>query len=474
MIQAGAVDPNARKMQFDDSLMGQLVRFVSSHEVGHTLGLMHNFRSSSMVPVDSLRNKKWVEANGHTPSIMDYARFNYVAQPEDSISEKGIFARIGPYDDWAIEWGYKWLPDLKTDQEEQAYMNKLVIDRVGKDKRLQYGAQGSGDPRDNSEVVGDNPMKAGAYGIKNLKRILPQLSDWTKEPNQTYLNLYYMQRVVLNQFVVYLGRVTVQIGGITRDIRTVEEKGNGMGFNSREWQKEAVQFLQDQLFTTPKWIVNKENFLKVGGDGVFGPMSVQRYILNAVMDHRKVVNLLFMESIYPGEAYTFNELLNDLETGIWRELRAKKPIDIYRRNLQKLYVTRLIDLSTPEKLETPGDILFGPVLINTDYFSILKAHARKLIAEINKTLPGYNDEMSRAHLIDVKDRLTKLLKDKSGIMGDGSGTGNAFQFNNLFKENQVAEIGEEKRRQLGCWEMENFFNEVENVPNSKDGKLEHR
>jgi hypothetical protein len=126
-VQAAAIDPRARKMTFDDELMGQLIRFVSSHEVGHTLGLRHNFGSSSTVPVENLRNKAWVEANGHTPSIMDYARFNYVAQPEDSVGEKGIFPRINMYDEWAIDWGYRNLPQFKTPEEEKSYLNKWVI-----------------------------------------------------------------------------------------------------------------------------------------------------------------------------------------------------------------------------------------------------------------------------------------------------------------------------------------------------------
>jgi len=109
IIQAGAIDPKAHQPELDDELMGQLIRFVSSNEVGHTLGLEHNFGASSTVPVEKLCDKAWVEANGHTPPIMDYARFNYVAQPEDHIGEKGIFPRIGEYDKWAIEWGYKWL-----------------------------------------------------------------------------------------------------------------------------------------------------------------------------------------------------------------------------------------------------------------------------------------------------------------------------------------------------------------------------
>ncbi len=204
MIQAANIDPAARKMQFSDSLMGRLIRYVCSHEVGHTLGLQHNFGASSTVPVDSLRNKQWLEVNGHTPSIMDYARFNYVAQPEDSITQEGIFPKIGLYDEWAIEWGYKWLPAFKTSEAEQAYMNRWIIEKLNSNKRLWFGNEEViwPDPHRQGEDLGDNAMKAGYYGIKNLKRTLEQLPEWTKESNKDYQGLLVMYRELLNQYYV--------------------------------------------------------------------------------------------------------------------------------------------------------------------------------------------------------------------------------------------------------------------------------
>ncbi|MEI8060623.1 MAG: zinc-dependent metalloprotease, partial [Ferruginibacter sp.] len=207
MIQAGAIDTRARKMVFDDELMGQLIRFVSSHEVGHTLGLPHNFGSSAGVPVENLRNKAWVEANGHTPSIMDYARFNYVAQPEDNIGPAGIYPRIGDYDKWAIEWGYKLIPEAATAEDEVPILDKW-IEAKANDKRFYYGRQGQpDDPRDQSECIGDNAMKASTYGIKNLQRILPNLMEWTKLPNEDYANLQEMYGEVTGQFRRYIGHV---------------------------------------------------------------------------------------------------------------------------------------------------------------------------------------------------------------------------------------------------------------------------
>jgi hypothetical protein len=206
-IQTAAVDPQARTMHFSDSLMGQLIRVVSSHEVGHTLGLRHNWGSSSTVPVENLRNKKWVEDNGHTPSIMDYARFNYVAQPEDHISEKGLLPRIGDYDKWAIEWGYRWIPEAKKPEDEVAILNKMTTEKL-KDKRYWFGTESDpDDPRGQNEDLGDDAAKASGYGIKNLKRILAKLPEWTKEANKDYSGLGEMYSQLTSQFSRYMGHV---------------------------------------------------------------------------------------------------------------------------------------------------------------------------------------------------------------------------------------------------------------------------
>src|SRR3954452_9776356 len=202
MIQTAAVDPKARKMKFDDSLMGQLIRFVSSHEVGHTLGLLHNMGNSSQTPVEKLRDKAWVEANGHTGSIMDYARFNYVAQPEDHITEQGLFPRIGDYDKWAIRWGYGYIPG-DTKEAQKAASNKLVIQTLSQNPRTYFGTYELGnqnDPRNQSEDLGDDAMKASGYGIKNLKVILKNLPEWTKDDVDQNENINEMYTQLVTQF----------------------------------------------------------------------------------------------------------------------------------------------------------------------------------------------------------------------------------------------------------------------------------
>jgi ribosomal protein S18 acetylase RimI-like enzyme len=413
-VQTAAVDPKARKMQFDDELMGQLIRFVSSHEVGHTLGLRHNFGSSSTVPVEKLRDKRWVEENGHTPSIMDYARFNYVAQPEDSISEKGLFPRIGAYDKWAIEWGYRWFPDAQTPEAEKPILNKWVVAQLGKNKHLFFGTETDfNDPREQNEDLGDNAMRASAYGIKNLKRVLPNLLEWTKSANEGYGNAKTMYGEVVNQFNRYMGHVTKNIGGITTTYRSVEEPGAVIGFVPKATQKEAMQFLQLQLFTTPVWLLDKKLFDLTGAGDLSTITSLQNSVLNRLLDGFTLDKLVRFEAYDPQKAYTATEMLSDLRKGVWSELATGKSIDIYRRNLQKLYTGKLIALVKPAPSLSNQPMQAPELNKVTDALSVVKGQVKSLVAEIKKALPEVKDAQTRLHLQDVSDRLKDALDPKN-------------------------------------------------------------
>lgn len=418
LIQTAAVDPRARKLAFPDSLMGQLIRFVSSHEVGHTLGLRHNFGSSSTVPVESLRKKSWVEANGHTPSIMDYARFNYVAQPEDSITDKGLFPRIGDYDMWAIEWGYRWMPEYKTAADEVPALNKMTMEKL-KNHRLWFGTESDpDDPRAQNEDLGDNAMKASAYGIKNLQRILAKLPEYTKEDNKDYTSLTQLYTQLTTQFQRYLGHVAKNIGGIETTPKMQEEPGMVVSFTPRARQKEAMQFLQTQLFKTPKWLMQGKIAGLTGTTPMTTVLGMQTSILGRLLNNNTFNKLFRYEASGEKSPYTVSEMVTDLRKGIWSELDTKKPIDIYRRNLQKAFIEQLI-----ENLKSDG----SPVITftssrnfmmpsdfsrTTDAVSIAKAQLRTLQTEIRSALPAYKDPASRAHLMDVNDRITEVLEPK--------------------------------------------------------------
>ena len=416
MIQTAAVDPRARKMKFDDELMGQLIRFVSSHEVGHTLGLMHNFGSSSTVPVEKLRDKSWVEAYGHTPSIMDYARFNYVAQPEDNISEKGLFPRIGDYDKWAIEWGYKLFPQYQTPVEEKTKLNNWVSEKM-LNKRLWYGLQGNpDDPRSQNEDLGDDAMKAGMYGIKNLQRILPNLKEWTREDGADYSNLKELYNALAAQYGRYLGHVVKNVGGIMETPKTVNEQGPVYEYVTENKQKEAVDFLNKQLFATPTWLIDQDIFSRIGLNGIAVIGTLQDNILSTLLGNRTLSKLLEGESVLGNNAYQLTELLGDLKKGIWSELATRKPIDIYRRNLQKSYVNTLNALLNPgsgPSVSFSGIVITGSTASDkSDVKSVIRAHLTTLRTEINAAVPVITDPMTKYHLQDELKRIDKALNPK--------------------------------------------------------------
>ncbi len=418
-VQTAAVDPKARTMKFDDSLMGQLIRFVSSHEVGHTLGLRHNMGSSSRTPVELLRNKAWVEANGHTASIMDYARFNYVAQPEDNISEVGLFPRIGEYDLWAIQWGYT--PTNTADQKaDEKITNQWIIDSLGKNPRLWFGTETNPfDPRSQTEDLGDNNMKAGEYGIKNLQRIMANLSSWTKEEADKYENLDNMYTQLVIQFNRYSAHVLKNIGGIYETPKSVEQTGDVYEPTPKNLQKDAVAFLNKQLFQTPTWLLDK-NILNKFSNPVSAEMvgSIQNNILNSLISSTRMNRLAITANRFGADnTFSVEEMLTDTKKGVWSELVTKKPIDNLRRNLQKSYAETLINIINPAP--SGGVTLsfsfspFGTASIkNTDVPSIVRAHLTSLRSEILTAIPGTTDKLSRYHLQDVAERIRRALDPK--------------------------------------------------------------
>ncbi len=343
MIQAGTIDEAARKMQLDDELMGQLIRFVSSHEVGHTLGLRHNFGSSHTVPVEKLRDKAWVEANGHTPSIMDYARFNYVAQPEDGITRAGIFPRIGIYDKWSIEWGYRWLPQFQTPEDEVAFSNQSIIEKLKTDVRYTFGTESDpNDPRNQSEDLGDDSMLASLYGIKNLKRIVPQILTWSYEPNKSYAGAGEIYSRVVSQFNRYLGHVTKNVAGIYSNSITVEQTDEiAREFVPANIQKRAIAFLNEQLFTTPEWLIDRQLMEKAKILPVNVICSLQSGVLARLINKNTLDKMSENEILNGKKAYTSAQMFNDLKKVIWSNLGQS---DIYKRNMQKAYVENLINL----------------------------------------------------------------------------------------------------------------------------------
>ncbi len=415
LIQASPSDPKARKANFDDELMGQLIRFVSSHEVGHTLGLPHNMGASSATPVEKLRDKAWVEANGHTSSIMDYARFNYVAQPEDNIGPAGLYPRIGAYDLWSIEWGYKPVFG-KTEDEEKAELNEWVKARYNTPS-LRFIHQDGVDPRAQTECLGDNNMKANEYGIKNLKWIVPKLQGWLNEKGENYETLNEVYDQLLGQFSRYMGHAITYIGGVYTDLKTTDQPGNVYTIVPKATQKEALAFLQKNILETPTWLLDKSILDKVVSPTSDKISSLQDQVLGALLNTNRMQRLISAANRENG-TYRLDEYMDDIKKAVWSDLASRKPIDNYRRNLQKAYVERLGGFLTPAPAAAPGGgmvINFGGPSVDvkkSDINSIVKGTLKSLKAEIAAAAPAYSDKVTRYHLQDLNERIDRILNPK--------------------------------------------------------------
>lgn len=408
-VQASPNDPRARKVDFDDELMGQLIRFVSSHEVGHTLGLRHNFGSSSTVPVENLRNKAWLKANGHTPSIMDYARFNYVAQPEDNVGEAGLMPRIGDYDDWAIEWGYRRFYNYNSPEKEKAHLNKWVMEKL-QNPRLWFGTETNPyDPRSQSEQVGDNPMIAGKYGVKNLQRIMENIEAWSTKPNEDYSSLNNRFTQVSGQFARYLGHVSKYIGGVKETPKMVEQKGAIYELVSKTEQKEALKFLSENVFTTPNWLLKTSVLTKIDKSPVEVVENLQKAVLNRVLSEG-VLNKLYEGESLDANAYAVYDYLQDIKNSVFSELKSSSKIDIYRRNLQKNFVETLIARTQASKPSTGRNA--EAISDNSDVKSLTRGVLREIKADASKNAQNAQDAVTKYHLEDLVYRIDKALDVK--------------------------------------------------------------
>ncbi|MGB5364079.1 MAG: zinc-dependent metalloprotease, partial [Aureibaculum sp.] len=417
-VQTAAINPDARKIEFNDEVMGRLIRFVSSHEVGHTLGLPHNMGSSVAYPVDSLRSATFTKEFGTAPSIMDYARFNYVAQPGDE--GVALMPNIGIYDKYAISWGYRPILEAETPEDEKAILDKWIL-KYADDPRYRFGHQQAGDvvdPSSQTEDLGDDAIKASNYGIANLKRIIPNLEKWTTKDGETYDDMKTMYGQVLSQFNRYMGHVSNNIGGVYEYYKTADQEGAVYTHVDKEKQRKSLQFVQNELFKTPAWMLDKNIISKTEYSGVVERIrGLQERTLNNIVDLGRMARMIENETLHGNKAYTLINMMSDLRKGVWSEIRTGKKIDTYRRNLQRVHIDRLKYLMTVEKQNVPN--FNSPynkttqVTVNqSDIRSVARAELVILKRDIRGSIGITSDRMSRYHLQDALERVNDILDPK--------------------------------------------------------------
>ena len=337
MTQCGPLDKKAQTMDFPDELMGQLIRFVSSHEVGHSLGLRHNMIASQATPVEKLRDKAWVEKNGHTSSIMDYARFNYVAQPEDKISEKGLFPRINDYDKWAIKWGYQYRPEFKDPAKEKKALRAEVTKVLEGNRRLWWsGDEGRGtDPRSQTEDLGDNQMKANEYGLKNLKRVMQNIEKWTAQPDGQYEDLSSIYSACRQQYQRYANHVQRYVYGKYTNNAPGQQPYD---FVPKALQKEAMQWMDRNVMEAPMWLYPQSIINKLGTDYMEEIRSRQQTVIASLLSLNAIMNL-HNTNLQSSKAYPVEEYLDDVFAMVWKPLNNKDELqNNFRRQQQRSYI----------------------------------------------------------------------------------------------------------------------------------------
>ena len=410
-VQTAAINEDARGVSFDDEVMGRLIRFVSAHEVGHTIGLPHNMGSSSAYPVDSLRSASFTKKFGTAPSIMDYARFNYIAQPED----KGValMPDIGVYDKHAVRWGYRPIPNAKTAKDEKKTLDKWIRDNENS-LMHRFGSAGI-DPSSQTEDLGDDAVKASEYGILNLKRIVPNLTKWTSEDGKDYSDLQTMYGQVLTQFNRYMGHVSSNIGGVYQYYKTYDQEGPVYTHVKKSHQKKCMNFLNDQLFETPTWMIDNNILNKIEFAGITNRIrSTQSRTLNSILDFGKMARLIENEAINGKNAYSLIDMMSDLKKGIWKELYSHKTIDVYRRNLQFAYLDRISYIMNEEQGSLPSWARGRVTSVKVSQSDIRTIAVGQLL-ELKKDIKRHknrSDKMTKMHLDMAMAKINKILVGK--------------------------------------------------------------
>jgi hypothetical protein len=399
--------------------MGRLIEYVAAHEVGHTLGFQHNMKASSMYPAEKVRDKEWVKKMGHTPTLMDYSRFNYVAQPEDGIPAADLVPKIGPYDVWATMWGYKPIPGARTPDDEKKTLDEWARQQDASPwLRFSTANSRGADPGELTEAVGDaDAVKSTTLGLKNLERVSRMLLTATTKDGEDFDDLEELYGRMLGQWALEMNPVAAIVGGFQSQQRHWGQEGLRFTPIPALRQAEAVAFLNANAFETPSFAINAEILRRIEPTGALDRIKAsQLRVMNQLFNNARIARLVEQEALDGEKAYKATTFFTDVRKGIWRELDAAAvKVDPFRRNTQRAY------------LEVMNDKINGRNAPTDDTRGLARAELRAVDTAVRRALIKSADRATRVHLEDVRDQIARILDPKFAAAAPAGGGGNQGQ-----------------------------------------------